>query len=84
MGNLGDVWWWGAWRWRSPWLGRCHGCLGDGGSLHGLRSPRQAVCSLLTGVRLALQRRFPRQSGMTICGRGARPHSKVSQQLTRI
>jgi len=22
MGNLGDVWWWGAWRWRSPWLGR--------------------------------------------------------------
>ena len=67
MGNLGDVWWWGAWRWRSPWLGRCHGCLGDGGSLHGLRSPRQAVCSLLTGVLLALQRRFPRPSGRTIC-----------------
>ena len=67
MGNFGDVWWWGAWRWRSPWLGRWNGCLGDGGSLHGLLSPRQAVCSLLTGVRLALQRRFPRPSGMTIC-----------------
>ena len=67
MGNLGDVWWWRAWRWRSPWLGRWNGCLGDGGSLHGLRSPRQAVCRLLTGVLWALQRRFPRPSGMTIC-----------------
>ena len=38
----------------------------------------------LYGRAVALQNRSPRRSGMTICGRGARPHSKVSQQLTRI